>query len=150
MRKSSVWVLCGLMGLTTAAFAGAQATGTMGTESGSTSGGSMSGGDMAKAAKPAKPHHKPATMASMTGEVTAADATAKTFTLKGKKSEKNFLCSDTTKFSQKGKTCADIAMGNNLTVWYNKTLTVVPIPAAKIRFNKTPAAAPAAAKTPSK
>lgn len=162
MRKTSVWVLCGLMGLATAAMAAAQtgSTGAMGTESGtgsmsSGSTGSMSSsGTMSKSTHKAKSSkkHTTAKSSSMTGDVTEA-ADGGNFTVKNKKAEKQFNCSDSTKFTAKGKTCKDIAKDQNVTVWYDSKLTVVPTPATKIRWNKAmaaaaPAAAPAPATTP--
>ncbi len=144
MRKTSVWVLCGLMGLTTAAFAAAQ-TGTMGTDSGamgtSSSDMSMSHGTMAKKSK----HHSTKAH-SATGEVTAVDATAKTMTVKAKSGDMNFSWNDKTTISPKSKTAADITMGTKVTVSYKtmgdtKMASKVTIHAAKM--------APAA-KTPSK
>jgi hypothetical protein len=151
MRKTSVWVLCGLMGLATAAVAAAQtgSTGAMGTESGSM--GSMSGSS-STTHKSTKHHSTAAKSSSMTGEVTEA-ADGGNFTLKNKKAEKQFNCSDSTKMA-KGKTCKDIAKDQNLTAWYDSKLTVVPTPATRIRWNKAKApaaaaaAAPAAATTP--
>ncbi len=145
MRKSSVWVLCGLMGLTTAVFAAAQ-TGTMGTESGSM-------GDMSKDSSMSKTtttKHHAAKGHSATGEVTAVDATAKTMTIKAKSGDMNFMWDDKTTVAPKGKTASDISMGTKVTVSYkmsgdNKMATKVMIHAAKAA--KMDAAAP---KTPSK
>ena len=139
MRKTSVWVLCGLMALTTAAFAAAQ-TGAMGTESGSMSG-DMSKGDMAKPA--AKTHHAAAKTHSASGDVAAIDQTAKTMTVKGeKKGEWNFTWDDKTVISPKGKTSADIVVGTDVKVWYKtsgdtKTATKIAIQIPKTSAKKS-------------
>lgn len=141
MRKSSVWVLCGLMGLATAAFAAAQ-TGSMGTDSGAM------GSDTTKTTTTTTKttHHHAAKGHSATGEVTAVDATAKTLTIKAKSGDMSFSWDDKTTVAPTGKTAADITMGTKVTVAYKtsgdtKWATKVTIHAAKM--------APAA-KTPSK
>lgn len=109
MRKTSVWVLCGLMGLSTAAFVAAQ-TGAMGTE----------GGDMTKTTTTTttKTTHHAAKAHSASGDVTAVDATAKTVTVKAKSGDMNFSWDDKTTISPKGKTSADVTVGSHVTVWY--------------------------------
>jgi hypothetical protein len=162
MRKTSVWVLCGLMGLATAALAAAQtgSTGAMGTESGTGSmgstgsTGSMSGSSgMSKStssgtmAKKSTKHHK-AKSHSASGDVTAIDVNAKTMTVKGeKKGEWNFVWDDKTTITPKGKTPADIAVGTDVTVSYKTSGTTHTATKIAIHAEK-PAAAPAAPKTP--
>ena len=51
------------------------------------------------------------------GEVTAVDAAANTLTVKGKKGEVTLTIDDKTKF-HKGKTLADVKVGDKLTVKY--------------------------------
>jgi ribosomal protein S1 len=57
--------------------------------------------------------------ATVTGEVTAVDATANTLTVKGKKGEVTITVDDKTKLP-KGKTLADIKQGDNVTVKYSE------------------------------
>jgi len=128
MRKTSVWVLCGLMGLTTAAFVAAQ-TGAMGTE----------GGDMTKTTTTTTTkttNHAKAKTHSASGDVTAVDATAKTVTVKAKSGDMTFTWDDKTTISPKGKTSADVTVGSHVTVWYKtsgdtKTATKISIHAPK-------------------
>lgn len=54
------------------------------------------------------------------GEVTAVDAAANTLTVKGKKGEVTLTIDDKTKF-HKGKTLADVKVGDKLTVKYAET-----------------------------
>ncbi len=54
------------------------------------------------------------------GEVTAVDAAANTLTVKGKKGEVSFSIDDKTRF-HKGKTLADVKVGDKLTVKYTET-----------------------------
>lgn len=54
------------------------------------------------------------------GEVTAVDAAAKTLTVKGKKGEVTFTIDDKTRF-HKGKTLADVKVGDKLSVKYAET-----------------------------
>jgi len=61
---------------------------------------------------------KPAMKAMhVTGEVTAVDPAAKTLTIKGKKGEVVLTTTDKTKFA-KGKTLADVKVGDKLTAKY--------------------------------
>ncbi len=53
----------------------------------------------------------------VTGEVTAVDLVAKTLTIKGEKGEVVLTTTDKTKFA-KGKTLADVKVGDNLTAKY--------------------------------
>ena len=53
----------------------------------------------------------------VTGEVTAVDASAKTLTIKGKEGEVVLTTTDKTKFA-KGKTLADVKVGDKLTAKY--------------------------------
>ncbi len=55
----------------------------------------------------------------VTGEVTAVDATAKTLTIKGKEGEVLLTTTDKTKFA-KGKTLADVKVGDKLTAKYSE------------------------------
>jgi len=154
MRKTSVWVLCGLMGLATAAVAAAQtgSTGAMGTESGTGSMGSSSGsmgsssGDMSKRTTSTKKSTKKHTTAkakvhSVTGEVTAIDATAKTMTVHPKKgADVNLSWNDKTVVTPKGQ---DPKQGDIVTASY-KTSGGTKM-ATRIRIHAPKAAAPAAA-----
>ncbi len=54
------------------------------------------------------------------GEVTAVDAAANTLTVKGKKGEVTLTTDDKTRF-HKGKTLADVKVGDKLTVKYTET-----------------------------
>jgi len=54
------------------------------------------------------------------GEVTAVDAAANTLTVKGKKGEVTLTIDDKTKF-HKGKTLADVKVGDKLSVKYAET-----------------------------
>jgi hypothetical protein len=149
MRKTSVWVLCGVMGLATAAMAAAQtgSTGAMGTESGSmgSSSGSMgsSSGTMSKTTMHKSTKKHAAKTHSVSGEVTAVDATAKTMTVHPKKgADANLSWDDKTVVTPKGQ---DIKMGDMVKASYKmsgetKMATHVTIKPAK-------AAAPAAAAT---
>jgi hypothetical protein len=151
MRKTSVWVLCGLMGLATAAMAAAQTGGAMGTESGTGSMGSSSGsmsssGDMSKSTTTKHKSMKKHTTAkahSVTGEVTAVDATAKTMTVHPKKgADANLSWDDKTVMSPKG---AEVKMGDKVTASYKmsgetKMATKVRVHAAKAAAAPAPAA----------
>jgi hypothetical protein len=135
MRKTSVWILCGVMGLATPVFVAAQGTEyDPGTKEkppeypGGTKG--YHGGT-----------HKHAKAHSMTGEVTAVDATAKTMTVKAKSGDVNLTFDDKTVLTPKGQ---EIKVGDKVTVWY-KTSGDTKL-ATKVSIHK---AAPAAAKTPS-
>jgi hypothetical protein len=133
MRKTSVWVLCGLMGLTTAAFVAAQ-TGAMGTETSTTT-------ETSKTTTTKTTHHAAAKAKSASGDVTAVDATAKTVTVKGKTAEWTFTWDDKTTISPKGKTSADVTVGSHVTVWYKtsgdtKTATKISIHAPKAEAKK--------------
>src|SRR4030042_1573667 len=55
----------------------------------------------------------------VSGEVTAVDAAANTLTIKGKKGEVMLTTTDKTKFA-KGKTLADVKVGDKLTVKYSE------------------------------
>jgi hypothetical protein len=55
----------------------------------------------------------------VTGEVTAVDAAAKTLTIKGKKGEVVLTTTDKTKFA-KGKTLADVKVGDKLSAKYSE------------------------------
>ena len=55
----------------------------------------------------------------VTGEVTAVDAAANTLTIEGKKGEVMLTITDKTKFA-KGKTLADVKVGDKLTVKYSE------------------------------
>jgi Na+-transporting methylmalonyl-CoA/oxaloacetate decarboxylase gamma subunit len=68
---------------------------------------------------PEKKHAKKAGH-SVRGEVTAVDATANTLTVKGKTGESTFTTDEKTKFP-KGKTLADVKVGDKLTVKYSET-----------------------------
>jgi hypothetical protein len=65
---------------------------------------------------------------SVKGDVTAVDATAKTITVK----DTTATWDDKTTITPKGKTSADIKVGDNVTVWYKadgdtKTVTKIAI-----------------------
>ena len=55
----------------------------------------------------------------VTGEVTAVDAAANTLTIKGKKGEVMLTTTDKTKFA-KGKTLADVKVGDKLSAKYSE------------------------------
>jgi hypothetical protein len=153
MRKTSVWVLCGLMGVATAAVAAAQtgSTGAMGTESGSmgSSSGSMSGSsDMSKSTTMHKStkHHTAAKSHSVSGEVTAVDATAKTMTVKPKKgADVNLSWNDKTVVTPKGQ---DVKQGDMVSASYKMSGDTKMATRVRIKPAKATAAAPAAATTP--
>lgn len=153
MRKTSVWVLCGLMGLATAAMAAAQTGGAMGTESGTGSMGSSSGsmsssGDMSKSttAKHKSTKKHTAKTHSVTGEVTAVDATAKTMTVHPKKgADANLSWNDKTVVTPKGQ---DIKQGDTVTASYKMSGETKMATKVRIHAAKAAAAAPAAASTP--
>ena len=58
----------------------------------------------------------------LTGEVTAVDATANTITVKGKKAETTITCDDKAKvmMGKEKKACADVKMGDKLSVRYSE------------------------------
>ncbi|HXX57308.1 MAG TPA: DUF5666 domain-containing protein [Thermodesulfovibrionales bacterium] len=68
-------------------------------------------------AAPAAEKKAPAKVKQVTGEVAAVDAAAKTLTVKAKKGDVMLSADDKTKFG-KGKTIADIKVGDKVTVKY--------------------------------
>jgi hypothetical protein len=72
----------------------------------------------------------------ITGEVTAVDAKANTITVKSKKTEATVTVGEKTKFMPKGKTIADVTVGERVHVKYteaegNSTAKLVKIEAKK-------------------
>jgi len=66
-----------------------------------------------------KHHHAKKDGQYVHGEVTAVDAAANTLTIKGKKDEVTLTTDDKTKF-HKGKTLADVKVGDKLAVKYSE------------------------------
>jgi Cu/Ag efflux protein CusF len=74
------------------------------------------------AAAPAVEQKEAAKPVQVTGEITAIDAAAKTFTVKGRKGEVAFSANDKTKVKagKEAKTLADLKAGDKVTVKYTK------------------------------
>lgn len=104
-----------------------------------------------KEAAPAKKEAAPAKKAKSvqaTGEVTAVDAKANTMTLKAKKGDVTVATDDKTKVMPKGKTAADVKVGDKVKVVYTeadgkntaKSVTIMPAPKKAEKKEAAPAA----------